>query len=106
MIKDNSLTKQIFYHANGNIAAISFRDKDGEEHMENGPACVEWWENGKIKSKFYYNHGKSHRVNGPAYTTWDLDGSKECEKYFLNGKLIISKSTKEFKKIIKLMVFK
>jgi hypothetical protein len=62
-------------------------DKDNKFHKNNGPADIEYYENGNIKYLYYYLNGKLHNKDGPADIEYYKKGNIEREYYYLNGKL-------------------
>jgi hypothetical protein len=40
--------------------------KDNEYHNENGPAIIDYYADGSVRTQLYYINGKLHREDGPA----------------------------------------
>lgn len=58
----------------------------GKLHRENGPAFVEYYNNGSIKSQSYYIKGKLNRKdNGQTIIDYHINGNKRRECYCLNS---------------------
>ena len=95
----------IVWYENGHKWAEEYFLND-KCHRTDGPANIVWHENGQNCSEQYHVNGKIHRTDGPANITYYKNGRKYCEQYYLNGQEIKVSSDLEFKKIVKLMVFK
>lgn len=75
-------------------------------HREDGPQYTSWHDNGNKSSEEYRIKSILHRLDGPALINWDYNGVCIYKIYCINGLEIESSSDEEFKKIVKLMVFK
>jgi len=78
-----------------NITRLTF-------HREDGPALIEYDNDGNLLCEEYMFNGKYHRLNGPAYIEYIEDGSIYHESYHIYG----TKYTKEQyeKELLKLKV--
>ena len=56
-------------------------------HREDGPAIIEYYEDGKIKIEKYIINNNQHREDGPAIIEYYEDGKIKIEKYIINDKL-------------------
>lgn len=56
--------------------------KDGKQHREDGPAEVQWDENGNKEIEAWYKNGAWYKENGPAITAWYKNGVKSYEYWF------------------------
>jgi len=54
-------------------------------HRLDGPAFIEYRENGNIRYESYWINGKLHRLNGPAVIRYNMNGSIQYIEYWLNG---------------------
>ncbi len=61
-------------------------------HRTDGPAVIEYYENGKVKKELYYFEGKIHRTDGPAVIEYDLEGNIKRKMFYLKGKKVSKKS--------------
>ena len=95
----------ITYNAN----RVKYEEKyflNGEKHREDGAAYIQYYENGNICREKYYINGLLHRLDGPAVVVYHKYGNIFYQKFHINGEFIEVASLEEFKKIVKLMVFK
>ena len=74
----------IEYDQNGNIEYKSWWI-NGELHNENGPAAIKYYSNGNVKYKSWYINNKYHNENGPAYIEYDQSGKITKQEYWKNG---------------------
>lgn len=72
-------------------------------HRVDCPAMIGYNIDGSIKYEDYYQNDLLHRLDGPAKCDYVENPGKE---YWINGKQIICNSDEEFKRIVKLMMFK
>ena len=77
-----------------------------DPHREDGPAYTAWHKNGDIYKEEYYYHGMLHRLDGPASIYYSSKYNRLAHSYHINDRLIECNSDEEFKKIVKLMMFK
>lgn len=49
-----------------NVVTLVYSNAAGEEHREDGPAIVEYDDQGAVSSATYLRRGAAHRVDGPA----------------------------------------
>ena len=82
---------------NKRIHTIKYYDKEkttkeyerwtlnGENHREDGPACIGYNEDGSVWCEIYYINNKHHREDGPAWIEYCKDGSISYLEYCLNG---------------------
>ncbi len=57
----------------------------GTRHNTNGPAFIEYREDGSPYSMSYYHQDKWHRTNGPAHSKYHPDGTLARASYYLHG---------------------
>lgn len=50
-----------------------------------GPAHIEWRENGQLRLKRFVKHSELHREAGPALIRYDIDGKIIDETYAIDG---------------------
>jgi antitoxin component YwqK of YwqJK toxin-antitoxin module len=87
--KDNKRHREdgpakINYYENGNIKREGYY-LNGKRYREDGPSIMEYYENGNIKEKGYHINDKLHREDGPARIEYYLNGNIQDEQYYLNG---------------------
>jgi antitoxin component YwqK of YwqJK toxin-antitoxin module len=56
-------------------------------HREDGPAVLNWYENGNVMREHYCIEGKLHREDGPAQRYYYEDGSIKWEAWCVNGQI-------------------
>lgn len=78
--------KRTFYDKNKTKKKTEEWVKNGKLHRENGPAYLEWYDNGQIAGEGWYKNGKCHRENGPSYKQWHKNGQIWIEKWCKNGR--------------------
>ena len=66
---------------------IEHRNSKGQLHCEDGPAFINYYENGSKKYEAYYLNDKLHRTDGPATIGYYENGSKNYEVYYSNGQI-------------------
>ena len=127
MINLNGLNTD--YYDSGKIRS-EFYQLNGCLHRIDGPAYIAWYENGRKKVERYYINGISHReiiyyedtdhmelevyyyndalsrLHGQAIIHYDKNGLSYEERYIIKNELIEVNSIEEFKKYIKLLMFK
>lgn len=59
---------------------------DGMDHREDGPALNEYHENGKKLEEWWCLDGSPHRTDGPAYNKYDRAGKLIKEYWWIKGK--------------------
>ena len=74
----------IQYDQNGNVSYKEWY-VNGEHHNKNGPARIAYYENGNVKYKSWYINGQCHNENGPAYIEYDQSGNIIKQEYWENG---------------------
>ena len=75
-------------------------------HREDGPASISWYGNDIAAFESYYINGLLHRLDGPAYTQRNPNGKIVNQQYWVNGEQIPVNSPQEFKRFVKLLMFK
>ena len=95
----------ITHYKNGQKASEQYR-LNGKLHRTDGPAYIVWYKNGQKASEEYHMNGQFHRTDGPAYIHWYQNGKKRSEQYYMNDEKIKASSDLEFKKIVKLLIFR
>lgn len=92
----NGIVKSEIYYLNGIIT----RDN-------NLPSYTTYYENGNKNFCMYHVNGLIHRTDGPAHILYCHNGIKNTkEYYFLNDVQYFPKSLEEFKKFVKLLMFR
>ena len=74
--------------------AFLFKDENteifslnGKFHNENGPAYINYWDNGNIEYQAYYINGFLHNINGPADIHFYKNGNVKMKEYYINNKM-------------------
>ena len=83
-VDDNPPTKIIRRPDDGSKSKEWYQD--GKLHRLNGPAIIDYYEDGSIQSESWYQDGKRHRLDGPAYIIYYQDGSIQSESWYQDGK--------------------
>lgn len=60
---------------------------DGWLDREDGPAFIEFYEEGMPCREIFYSYGQIDRPDGPAYLEYCKDGAPTYVEWWLNGKL-------------------
>jgi antitoxin component YwqK of YwqJK toxin-antitoxin module len=84
---------KIEYYENGQIKSKSWYKNgkyqswrvNGEYHNENGPAYINYYENGKIRYQLWYINGNLHNENGPANIWYYKNGKIKSQLWCING---------------------
>ena len=105
-VVNNKTSILIDFYLNGNKKHESYY-VDGIRHREDRPAYISYWNSGSVCVEKYIYNGMHHRLDGPAiiYYYQNKYEIKKC-LYYINDRLIECNSDEEFKKIVKLMMFK
>ena len=104
--KKKSITRVNF--PNSEILSYEEHLFNGKLHREDGPAFIRYHSNGQISTEEYCKNGRRHREDGPARVFYEIWGThnKSLDDYYFNGQYIEVNSLEEFKKYIKLLMFK
>jgi hypothetical protein len=70
----------------------------GRRHREDGPAYIQYFQDGNIDYLSYEKNGKRHRLDGPAEVLNDRNGNTHEERYYIHGK---SYTKEEFDEYVK-----
>jgi len=75
---------------------------DLTRHRTDGPAVIQYYDNGLVKYEEYWVNDKCHRLGGPAIIQYNEDCNIEYESYYIKGTIY----TKEQydKKLLKIKV--
>ena len=73
------------YYENNSLKSIFYMDDAFHFHNDNGPAVVEYYEDGTLSSEYWYINGKKHNDNGPAEIWYSSDGSVQKKVWYING---------------------
>ena len=108
MVKSNTFKKINYLNKDKKQKSEEIYFKNCLYHRDKGPAYIRYYCElpNKVYAKYYYNMGNLHRVDGPAVIYFNWKGEVTKKFYYLNHNKIMAYSDKEFKKIVKLMVFK
>jgi len=60
-------------------------------HREDGPAFIEYVNNGNVAYEVYYVNGKQHRLDGPASIFYAQNSNIQIVSYYINGKFYSKK---------------
>lgn len=63
---------------------VSWR-QNGHLHRDNGPAVIEYWSSGVVKSTAWYQDGEYYRDNGLVVTEYTPDGAISSETWLTDG---------------------
>jgi len=74
------------YYDNNNLKKVTFYE-DSKDYWNryDGPAVVEYYENGNVKCESWFLDNKLNRFDGPAKTFYDIHGRIVKEEYFVKG---------------------
>ena len=79
------------YNKDGIVKEIKYLNGKKELHNNNGPALVMYYENGNIKSKYWYQNGKLHRecegADLPVSVGYYENGNISCEEWYQNDEV-------------------
>ena len=75
------------YYENGNIHYKKYYNINKQLHNENGPAEIHYYENGNMRYEEYYINGELHRKDGPAIINYYENGNILCKIYYSNNEL-------------------
>lgn len=78
--------------------------KSNKKQKNNIVRCFH--ENGQPELEYYYRDTNLHRLDGPAISIWNHTGELLQVAYYINGEEIKCSSEQEFKRMVKLMIFK
>lgn len=56
------------------LKSVHFKNEMGFFHRTDGPAQIEWHENGNLSVERYFVNGELHREDGPADQMWNAKG--------------------------------
>lgn len=73
------------YYENNSLKSIFYMNDAFHFHNDNGPAIVEYYEDGTLSSEYWYINGKKHNNNGPAEIWYSSDGSVQKKAWYING---------------------
>jgi len=54
-------------------------------HREDGPAYIDYFNNGTIEHEGYYVKDTKHRLDGPAIIGYNANGDIKYEEYYIEG---------------------
>lgn len=77
--------------------------EENKIHRENGPAWIEYYVTGNVKTKAYFFNGVLHREDGPAVKKYTPDGKMYSPEYYLNGERVSKEAVEEYRKIHSLL---
>ena len=80
----NDVIVHVDYHINTrSIKSITYTNKNGITCRTDGPACIFFYDSGKIKEIVYVEDDHQHRFDGPSYIEYYEDGQIKIEEYTL-----------------------
>ena len=84
----NEYNVTVSVYSNGMIERIVYHNKEDQRHRKDGPALVEWFEDGSLATVSYIVDSLLHRdpIDGPAMVYYNKDGTISFEKNFWRGK--------------------
>lgn len=77
-------------HLDGSVHREIWKNKYGQFHRDDGPACRIWYSNHCLECEMWYQSDLLHRTDGPAYIEWDKDGNIKQTSWKINGTNISS----------------
>jgi len=69
------------------VSCIEYYDDKNQLHREDGPARIEYYEDGGIQKEEYYIRSKLHREGKPAVVHYGYKESVDREEFYLHNKL-------------------
>ena len=92
------------YYDNGSLLFQEyFLDQEMTiRHNDDGPAYIEFYENGNKKEEFYYLNGNYHNDQGPALIRYWVNGDIKAQTYWLQDSWLNVNSLEELKRYIKI----
>lgn len=92
---------------NGNILYHGYYEEDRLNRLD-GPAEIHYHENGKKSCEIYFINDIIHRLDGPAVIYFNEFGLliDSVSEYWVHGEQYFPASLDEFKKMVKLLMFK
>ena len=96
VLKDEHLSKLLIEEIEGK-SKIDYKKlpltneihyKNNKIHRDDGPAVIEYYDNGNKRSECYYKDGKKHNDKGPGFISYHEDGRIKNKTYWLNGKKV------------------
>jgi hypothetical protein len=83
-LEDGTILTQVKYWS-GKLR-YRYYELNGSYHKEDGPAFIEYREDGSISYQSYWLNNNRHREDGPAMIDYHTDGSINRRDYYLNHK--------------------
>jgi len=78
---------KVYTKKNGIIVTDNYNDfRKLTWHREDGPAYIDYYDNGNIEYEVYYINGKCTRLDGPASIWYDKDGKIKKVEYYIKNK--------------------
>ena len=79
-------TDIVRHELTGEIYSLTYKDEEGQEHRDDGPAEIVYGED--LISLTWFKHGVCHNESGPAELEQDTEtGVYTCESYRINDEL-------------------
>lgn len=89
MIYKEGFVDKVVFQNDFSIKSIRYYIKDTHTlHRVDGPAKIDYYQSGVIKTESYWLNGKLHREDGAAWIIYYFTGSIEKENYWYKGKCI------------------
>ena len=85
-ISNKELKREIYFYNNDKVIENESYSLNKLYHREDGPATIDYDENGKKKKETYWLNGKLHRVGNPAIIHYYESGKMGICIYLLNNK--------------------
>ena len=76
---------RIVYHYDGKTKRFEYWEVGGKLHRLNGPAQIEYDEDGLMIGEEWFTNNILHRLGGPARTLYNSNGYVVCEHWYENG---------------------
>ena len=92
------IKKSVAYYSTGNIWNILWHKEGdiGYLHKENGPACIWYYDTGKLSYEAWWVENKRHKIDGPACIDYDEDGTIIDKEYYINGENLTKEQWQEY----------
>lgn len=98
--KNGNIKKEVYYL--GDEEATEDNIRSFKWHRTDGPAYIEYYEDGKIEYESWRIDGKYHRTDGPTCIWYDEDGKIEKEMWWIDDKELNEEEIEKMKIMIEL----
>lgn len=84
---DNNTATKEFRRKDGKLYRLEHH-RNGKWHCDNGPACIDYYDNSSIYTELYFKYDKRHREDGPAFIHYNEDGSIKGLAFFKDNTIV------------------